>query len=76
MVLSLQLLIQLVIQMDKNQNFDSAYNRLQELYAILQNNELSIEELTSSVKESAQLIKYCKEKLRVVKNEMNQIFED
>ncbi|MFT5832937.1 MAG: exodeoxyribonuclease VII small subunit [Cognaticolwellia sp.] len=46
--------------------YEKALEELQIIVAQIENEEISIDELTEKVKRSGELIKYCKEKLRKV----------
>ena len=50
--------------------YEKALKELQTIVAQIENEEVSIDELTEKVKRAGELIKYCKEKLRKVGEEV------
>lgn len=60
----------------KKITYEQAFLELQEIVANLQDEIVSIDELTEKSKRAAFLINYCKEKLRTTEEEMKSLFED
>lgn len=60
----------------KKHTYESAQKELQEILAQLQNQQVSVDELSALVKRAAELIGFCKEKLRTVKEETERLFEE
>ena len=63
----------------KKSSIDSYENAMKELQMIvdqLQEESISIDELSEKVKRAADLIKYCKEKLRSTDKDLDNIFGD
>lgn len=52
--------------------YENALKELQTIVAQIENEEVSMDELTQKVKRSSELIKYCKEKLRNVAEEIKE----
>ena len=63
----------------KKSSIDSYENAMKELQMIvdqLQEESIGIDELSEKVKRAADLIKYCKEKLRSTDKDLDNIFGD
>ena len=58
-----------------NTSYQKAYDELQEIVAKLQNDEIGLDDLSKSVKRAGALIQACKEKLRNVELEIDQLFD-
>jgi len=56
-------------------SYEDAIKELQETVAQLQEDEVSIDELSEKVKRAAALIAYCREKLRSTEEEIGGLFE-
>ena len=56
-------------------SYQRAYDELQSIVTRLQNDEISLDELSKTVKRAGLLIQTCKDKLRDVELEMEQIFD-
>lgn len=52
--------------------YENALKELQTIVAAIENEEVSIDELTVKVKRAGELIQYCKEKLRQVEKEIEE----
>lgn len=59
-----------------NTSYQKAFDELQEIVSKLQNDEIGLDDLSKSVKRAGVLIKACKEKLRNVEIEIDQMFEE
>ena len=57
-------------------SYQKAFDELQEIVSKLQNDEIGLDDLSKSVKRAGTLIKSCKEKLRNVELEIDQMFEE
>ena len=51
--------------------YKEAYDELQEIASSLDNGELEVDMLASKIKRASELVKFCKEKLRSIENEVN-----
>lgn len=60
----------------KKPTYETALQELQEILAQLQDQQVSVDELSQKVKRAAELITYCREKLRKVKEETDRLFEE
>ena len=58
---------------DKNLKYEEALKKIEGLVELLENKEVSIEELTGKVKNGKELIEYCREKLNRTEEEINKI---
>ena len=56
----------------KKMTYENALKDLQTIVAAIENEEVSIDELTVKVKRAGELIQYCKEKLRQVEKEIEE----
>lgn len=59
-----------------NTSYQKAFDELQEIVTKLQNDEIGLDDLSKSVKRAGTLIKACKEKLRNVELEIEEMFEE
>jgi exodeoxyribonuclease VII small subunit len=57
-------------------NFDDAYTELQAIHAKIQDDNISIEEISTLIRRSTQLIKFCKKRLRSIEGDIDQAFEE
>ena len=57
-------------------NFDDAYTELQEIHARIQDDNISIEEISTLIRRSTELIKFCKKRLRSIEGDIDQAFEE
>jgi exodeoxyribonuclease VII small subunit len=46
------------------QTYESAYNELQQIVSALQNDAISIDDLSEKVKRASELVAFCQDKLR------------
>lgn len=58
-----------------NTSYQKAYDELQQIVTRLQNDEIGLDDLSKSVKRAGVLIQSCKEKLRNVELEIDQLFD-
>lgn len=59
----------------KKMTYDQAMKCLEEIVNKIDNNELDIDSLASTLKEAEEIIKFCREKLYKVDNEVKKILE-
>jgi len=59
------------MKVSKNLNFDAAYAELQKILSDLQGEQVSMEQMREKVIKSNELIKFCKDKLRNISDEIN-----
>ena len=57
-------------------SYQKAYDELQGIVTKLQNDEIGLDDLSKSVKRAGVLIQACKEKLRNVEIEIDQMFNE
>lgn len=57
-------------------SYNEAFARLQEIQIQIEGNKLDVDELTFVLKEAAELLKFCKDKLLIVDEETKKIIED
>lgn len=57
-------------------NFDNAYAELKEIHAKIQDDNISIEEISTLIRRSTELIKFCKDRLRTIEGDIDQAFQD
>ena len=56
-------------------SYENAMKELQEIVTNLQNEVTSVDELSEKVKRAAELIEYCKTKLRSTEESIDKLFE-
>ncbi|MGY6523600.1 MAG: exodeoxyribonuclease VII small subunit [Mongoliitalea sp.] len=56
-------------------SYDQALMRLQEIVEALEKGEKGMDELTTLVKEASELMKFCRKKLRMTEEEINQALQ-
>lgn len=59
--------------MEKQLTYESAYEELETIYAAINNEEVSIDELAKKVKRAATLISLCQAKLKSTEDEISKI---
>lgn len=60
----------------KKQSYKEAFTELETILAKIESDELNVDDLTSSVKRAAELIKFCKSKLFETESEIEKIIAD
>lgn len=60
----------------KKITYKDAIEEIEEIVALMENEELDVDDLTVKVKRAAQLLKFCKEKLYETENEVDKIMKD
>lgn len=58
--------------MSTQPSYDKAYKELQAIVEKLQSDDISLDTLSSQVKRAAQLVTFCKEKLRGIESEIEE----
>ncbi len=61
--------------MSEKISYESALSELQELVTDLQGEAVSIDDLSAKAKRAAELIKFCREKLRHTDQELKGLFD-
>ncbi|MCX7986926.1 MAG: exodeoxyribonuclease VII small subunit [Bacteroidales bacterium] len=56
--------------------YQEALNEIEQIVANIENNKYSIDELGDKVRRVAELVKFCKEKLKYTEAELNKIIEE
>ncbi len=59
----------------KKQTYEQSMKRLEEIVSKIENNEVDIDSLGATLKEAQELIKFCREKLYKVDEEVKKILE-
>jgi len=59
-----------------NTSYQKAYDELQQIVTKLQSDEVGLDDLSKTVKRAGVLIQACKEKLRNVELEIDQILDE
>ncbi|EKB50639.1 exodeoxyribonuclease VII small subunit [Cecembia lonarensis] len=57
-------------------SYDKAIHRIEEIVSLLESGEKGMDELSELVKEASQLVKKCKNKLRMTEEEIIQALKD
>lgn len=61
---------------EQNLTYEKAYSELQAIMSDLQNDEISVDDLSAKVERAAELIKFCKGKLSTTEKRVKDIIED
>ncbi|MCR9153848.1 MAG: exodeoxyribonuclease VII small subunit [Croceimicrobium sp.] len=61
---------------EKELTYEAAYEELQEIMAALQNEEISVDSLSTKVKRASELLKLCHDKLRDTEKEVGQVIKE
>ena len=59
-----------------SKSFDKAFEQLQNIVDKLQGEDISIDKLSTELKKANELVKFCKERLREVENDIDEIAND
>lgn len=59
----------------KQQTYESAMQRLEEIVERFEQNDLELDQLTTLLAEAQQIIKFCNEKLQTVENDVKKILD-
>lgn len=57
----------------KKQNYENALTKLTEILENIQNNEISLDDLPKEISTANELIKICKQKLRNIETQLDNI---
>jgi len=57
-------------------SYEAAYTELQEIMSALQNEEISVDSLSTKVKRASELLKFCHDKLRDTEKEVGAVIKD
>ncbi len=60
----------------KKITFEKAYRELQDILAQLQEETISIDDLSKKTKRAAELIEFCQDKLRKTEEELEEVLGD
>ena len=60
----------------ENMNYTQAVTRLEEIMNVVQSGKLDVDELSGLLKESAELVKFCRAKLYKVDEEVNKLLDE
>jgi exodeoxyribonuclease VII small subunit len=58
--------------MQKELSYTEAYNELQIIAENLESGKYNIDEISDKIKRAAELVNYCKTKLRTIENEIDE----
>lgn len=61
------------MEKEKKQTYEQAYQELEQIMEDLQENKVSVDELTATVKRAAALITFCNEMLRATEAEVEKL---
>src|SRR5258706_9065601 len=67
--------IQKMITMEKSLNYEDAYTELQNIAAAIQDELVTVDELSQKLKRASELIVFCQTKLRATEKEVNKIIQ-
>lgn len=62
--------------MSKEEDYTSAFEKLQKIVSEIEQGEISVDELSENVKLAAELIKICKKKLTTTEETVKKILKD
>jgi len=62
--------------MSDKENYEEAYNELNQIVNDLEEGEISVDELSEKVKRATKLIEFCQEKLASTEEDVNNILQD
>ncbi len=63
----------MIMSKQKQPTYESALQELQQIVAQLQDEAIGMDDLSGKVKRAAELIKFCREKLRSTESEINEV---
>lgn len=61
--------------MESQYSYIDAFNELQEIVSNIEQGEINVDDLTTSIKRASQLINICKAKLTASENEVEKLLE-
>ena len=62
--------------MEKKLNYSQAYRELQTIVSEIENDDISLDDLSEKVKRASILIRICREKLTSTESEVNEILKE
>jgi len=62
--------------MEKKLNYSQAYQELQTIVSEIENDDISLDDLSEKVKRASILIRICREKLTSTESEVNEILKE
>lgn len=62
--------------MEKKQKYADAIDELEKILSEMENEEISVDQLSEKVKRASELIKFCRDKLFKTEEEINEILKD
>lgn len=62
--------------MEKKQKYADAIDELEKILSEMENEEISVDQLSDKVKRASELIKFCRDKLFKTEEEINEILKD
>lgn len=62
--------------MKKDLSYSEAYNELQTIASNLENGKYEIDELSVKIKRAGELVNFCKEKLRIIEEDINEVLNN
>ncbi len=62
--------------MAKTHSYTEAYNRLQEILRMMEEDRLDVDEVSEKIKEATELLNVCKKKLFVMEEEVKKALEN
>ena len=62
--------------MNENQKYKDALNEVETIIANMENGGLDIDDVLKSVKRASELIRFCKERLRLIDEEVNRLLNE
>ncbi len=62
--------------MEKKQKYADAIDELENILSEMENEEISVDQLSDKVKRASELIKFCRDKLFKTEEEINEILKD
>ena len=60
----------------KKQTYDSAIKELKEIVEALQQGSIGVDELSGKIKRAAELIRFCRDKLRQTEGDVNDLLAE
>jgi len=60
----------------KDLSYKEAYSRLEKIQALIESNQLDVDDLSEKLKEASSLLKICKDKLFLADEETKKILEE
>jgi exodeoxyribonuclease VII small subunit len=61
---------------NQEMTYELAYAELSKILQVLQNQEISLEEMTAHLRRAKELITFCQEQLHITETELGSIFDE